>query len=81
MGWLKLKLPAFWEPSAYNAMYWVMEERARDGRYRHRSIDDHCRLTPWVDGPHPIAQKLRDEGKEESPGFRRQRQHQSIHDR
>ena len=71
MDWFRL--PAWmanhWHTSAENPWGFVMEQRDAYGHYRHRSFDDKLDPTPWLSGPHPIAQKLRDEGKEETAGF------------
>ncbi len=73
-GWRKLpRWPAFWQDSAYNPWGWVMEQRSLDGRHRHMGYDDNLRPTGWVDGPHPVAQKLREEGKEKTDCFDRLR--------
>lgn len=73
MGWFRL--PAWmanhWHTSAENPWGFVMEQRDAYGHYRHRSFDDKLDPTPWVSGPHPIAQKLRDEGKDETAGSNR----------
>jgi hypothetical protein len=37
--------------------------------YRHRTFDDNLRPTEWLPGQHPIAEKLRKEGKSETDGF------------
>lgn len=74
MGWLRLPdwLTQPWHTSAVNPWGFEMEQRTLDGdRYRHRTFDDKLNPLPWIDGPHPIAQRLRDQGKDETDGFRR----------
>ena len=74
MAWLKV--PEIWisEWVGTASNQWGVELEQfdrRNGVYRHRSFDDGLNPTQWVSGPHPIAQKLRDEGKNETDGFRK----------
>ena len=72
MSWFKLPEWFYspWNPTASNRWGVVVEESTKDGRYRHRTFDDNLNPLPWQLGPHPIAQKLRDEGKMETDDFR-----------
>lgn len=50
------KLDNSWEATAYNKYGLVMEEfNKMTGTFRHRSVDDWMRPTPWQTGEHPIA--------------------------
>ena len=72
MSWLKVPEWLYnpWRPTAWNRCCMEMEQATKDGRYRHRTLDDQLNPLPWKPGPHPIAQKLRDEGKMETDNFR-----------
>jgi hypothetical protein len=70
MRWLNFEyLVAHWKTSATNR--WGVEMEKSDGRgnYKHRFLDGKLNPTPWVDGPHPIAQGLRDSGHVATAGF------------
>lgn len=74
MAWIKV--PEIWisEWVSTAANRWGVEVEQFDRRnniYRHRTFDDNLAPTQWAHGPHPIAQKLRDEGKTETNGFRK----------
>ena len=71
MSWFKLPEWVYnpWSTTALNRWGVEMEQRTKDGRYRHRTFDDNLNPLPWQTGPHPIAQKLRDEGKEQTDDF------------
>jgi hypothetical protein len=57
---------------------WGVEVEQTDGRgnYRHRTFDDNLNPTPWELGPHPICERLRAEGKEETDEYRNARNRQ-----
>lgn len=59
-----------WSTTAWNKWGMEVEQVTKDGRYRNRDFDDNLQPLPWQPGPHPIAQKLRDEGKLETDNFR-----------
>ena len=72
MGWLRL--PDYftrWQTTATNPWGAEMEQGTAGGLFRHRSFDDDLKPTAWILGPHPIAQRLRDDGKEETDCFDR----------
>lgn len=74
MDWIKL--PEIWisEWVSTATNRWGVEVEQfdrRNGVYRHRTFDDDLYPTHWIAGPHPIAQQLRDEGKTETDGFRK----------
>lgn len=72
MTYIRLpKWPVFWHDTAYNRWGVVVEQRSDDGVYRHRVFDDYLRPIGWAFGPCQFAQRLRDEGLTETPGFRR----------
>ena len=70
MRWLK-KWFGGWTDTATNA-WGIASEQRRGSEYRHRTIDPMGDHGPWQPGPHPIAQRLRDEGKTETDGFRKE---------
>lgn len=70
LSWIKLPLFYCWTSTAWNAWGVEVEQQYSDGRFRHRTFDDWMRTTEWRAGPHPIAQKLRDEGKDETDLYR-----------
>lgn len=59
-----------WSTTAWNKWGMEVEQVTKDGRYRNRDFDDNLQPLPWQPGPHPIAQRLRDEGKLETDNFR-----------
>ena len=58
-----------WRTTASNRWGVVVEQATKDGRYRHRTFDDNLNPLPWQSGPHPIAQRLRDDDKEQTDDF------------
>lgn len=74
MSWLTLPqqwLQQKWGASATNRWGEVVEQfDSRHNAYRHKTFDDYLKASEWKSGPHPIAQKLRDEGKDETECFR-----------
>lgn len=58
-----------WQTSATNRWGETVEQRRALGEYRHRTFDDNLKPLDWVNGPSPIAQRLRDQGKTQTEGF------------
>lgn len=52
-----------WQESAWNEWANPMEERCKCGARRHRKTWNDTLNDRWIEGPHPIAQRLRTEGK------------------
>jgi hypothetical protein len=52
-----------WKTTAWNHYGEDMEQISSSGDYRHQLFDDWLRPLGWFKGPHPVAQRLRDEGK------------------
>lgn len=55
-----------WRECAWNPYMIAAEQKCECGARRHRYPDPHLPLgedQPWVDGPHPIAESLRAQGK------------------
>lgn len=73
MTWVKLpdNWICEWVGTASNISGIEVEQfDLRNGIYRHRTFDDNLCTTKWIPGPHPIAERLRKEGKTETDGFR-----------
>ena len=70
MAWVSLHLHD-WVESAVNPWQVAHEERCtKCGEYRHRFFDAiSLKPSAWEKGQHPIAQKLRDEGRTETAGY------------
>lgn len=66
----RIFLPDLWKTTATNRWGVEMEQHHPAMGYRHRTFDDNLSPLPWVAGPHPIAQGLRDTGQQETPGYR-----------
>lgn len=65
-----LGLPGLWVTTSWNKWGVEVEQCHPSLGYRNRTFDDNLHPRPWVPGPHPIAQGLRDAGKQETPGYK-----------